>query len=81
MPDKILNATKHPRNIQVLMTELFKIVNNLVHPITGLTYLLPGKQYYPKTLPKICNRGKSVKCAQSLTPDTIKDSSLLVELG
>ena len=45
MPDKILNATKYPRNIQVLMTELFKIMNNLAHPITGLTYLLPGKQY------------------------------------
>ena len=57
MLGKNIDITDHQRNIQVLITELFKIMNNFAPQIMEHVYS-SSRQFQLKKFPGIGNRGK-----------------------
>ena len=52
VPTKSQDITNHHSNIQILMTEIFKVVNNLSHPVTNIFLTIRDNHYILRSFPE-----------------------------
>ena len=52
VPTKSQDITNHHSNIQILMTEIFKVVNNLSHPVTDIFLTIRDNHYILRSFPE-----------------------------